>query len=94
MGKNNDDIKIITMNDEFGKNPIDFNLLDTLQYSGNSYAILIPVEPSDDYSVVVMQLEAVSENKEIYVSVNDEKILKNVFKLFKQKLRNECNFTE
>ncbi len=83
---------IITLNDEDG-NEADFEFIDLIEYEGNSYVVLLPVE-EDSSEVVILQLEEVSEDEESYISVDDEEVLTAVFEIFKEKYKDEFNFTE
>ena len=87
---------IIILNDEDG-NEVEFEFLDLIEYEDEEYVVLLPVEEDEEDSgeVVILKLEdSESEDEETYVSVDDETILNKVFEIFKDKFKDEFNFTE
>ena len=68
-----------------------------IEYDGEEYVILLPVEEEvseEPGEVVILKLENTSDEEESYVSVDDEEILNNVFEIFKEKFKDEFNFTD
>ena len=94
---NNEELEnIIILNDEEG-NEVPFEFLDLIEYEGEEYVVLLPVEEenSEESEVVILKLEDNdSETEESYVSVDDEDVLNEVFAIFKEKFKEEFNFTE
>lgn len=87
---------IIVLNDDEG-NDVQFEFLDLIEYEDEEYVVLLPVEEDEEDSgeVVILKLEdSESEDEETYVSVDDETILNKVFEIFKDKFKDEFNFTE
>ena len=86
---------IIVLNDEEG-NETEFEFLDLIEYEGEEYVVLLPVEEADDAGeVVILKLEDTeSEDEESYVSVDDEDILNKVFEIFKEKFKDDFNFVD
>lgn len=86
---------IITLNDEEG-NDVKFEFLDLVEYSGEEYVILLPVEEGEDADeVVILKVEATdSEDEESYVGVEDQEVLSAVFAIFKDKFKDEFNFID
>ena len=87
---------IIFLNDDEG-NDVQFEFLDLIEYEDEEYVVLLPVEEDEQDSgeVVILKLEdSESEDEETYVSVDDETILNKVFEIFKDKFKDEFNFTE
>lgn len=87
---------IIVLNDDEG-NDVQFEFLDLIEYEDEEYVVLLPVEEDEQDSgeVVILKLEdSESEDEETYVSVDDETILNKVFEIFKDKFKDEFNFTE
>ena len=89
---------IIVLNDENGEES-KFEFLDLIEYEGEEYVVLLPVEEEqnddDAGEVVILKLEDTdSEDEESYVSVEDEEVLKNVFDIFKEKFKDEFNFID
>ena len=78
---------IIVLNDENGEES-KFEFLDLIEYEGEEYVVLLPVEEEqnddDAGEVVILKLEDTdSDDEESYVSVDDEEVLNKVFELFK-----------
>ena len=93
---NNEELdNIIVLNDEEG-NEAEFEFLDLIEYEGEEYVVLLPVEEADDAGeVVILKLEDTeSEDEESYVSVDDEDILNKVFEIFKEKFKDDFNFVD
>ena len=93
---NNEELdNIIVLNDEEG-NEVEFEFLDLIEYEGEEYVVLLPVEEADDADeVVILKVEDTeSEDEESYVSVDDEDILNKVFEIFKEKFKDDFNFVD
>ena len=93
---NNEELdNIIILNDEEG-NEAEFEFLDLIEFEGEEYVVLLPVEESDDAGeVVILKLEDTeSEDEESYVSVDDEEVLNKVFEIFKEKFKDDFNFVD
>ena len=86
---------IIVLNDEDG-NEVQFEFLDLIEYDSEEYVVLLPVESDEDEGeVVILKVEETEkEDEESYVSVDDEGILAAVFEIFKDKFKDEFNFTD
>lgn len=87
---------IIVLNDEDG-NEVQFEFLDLIEYDGEEYVVLLPIEESEEESgeVVILKVEDTeSEEEESYVSVDDEETLNKVFEMFKEKFKDEFNFID
>ena len=85
---------IIVLNDEEG-NEVQFEFLDLIEFEGEEYVILLPVEEEETGEVVILQVEDTeSEDEESYISVEDEEILNKVFEIFKEKFKDEFNFVD
>ena len=93
---NNEELdNIIVLNDEEG-NEAEFEFLDLIEYEGEEYVVLLPVEESEEAGeVVILKLEDTeSEDEESYVSVDDEETLNKVFEIFKEKFKDDFNFVD
>ena len=93
---NNEELdNIIILNDEEG-NEAEFEFLDLIEFEGEEYVVLLPVEESEDAGeVVILKLEDTeSEDEESYVSVDDEEVLNKVFEIFKEKFKDDFNFVD
>lgn len=92
-----EEIEIITLTDENGK-----RIQDLVEYEGKRYAVLLPpvedVEGEDeneDEEVLILQVEDDgNEENESYVFVDDDDILTAVFDIFKEKFKDEFDFSE
>ncbi len=88
---------ILVLNDENG-NEVEFEFLDLIEYEGEEYVVLLPVEEEETDEageVVILKLEDTdSEDEESYVSVEDEEVLNKVFEMFKEKFEDEFNFVD
>ena len=89
---------IIVLNDENG-NEVQFEFLDLIEYESEEYVVLLPVledDEEDDGEVVILKVDDSEEgnDEESYVSVDDEDTLTAVFEIFKEKFKDEFNFTD
>ena len=88
---------IVILNDENGEE-IPFEFLDVIEYEGEEYVVLLPVEEEEGEDlgeVVILKIEDTeNEEEESYVSVDDEEILNTVFEMFKEKFKDEFNFID
>ena len=89
---------IVILNDEEG-NEVQFEFLDLIEYNEEEYVILLPVEDEiseEPGEVVILRVEDTDQDsdEESYVSVEDEEVLNNVFEIFKEKFKDEFNFTD
>ena len=92
-GEEDDELdNIITLNDEDG-NEVDFEFLDLIEYEGNDYVVLLPVEEDSD-EVVILQVEEVGEDEESDISIDDEEVMTAVFEIFKEKYKDDFNFVD
>lgn len=89
---------IVVLNDENG-NEVSFQYLDLIEYEGEEYVVLLPVEGEED-DVIILKIEAIPGNDEMesYVGVDDEETLYAVFDIFqkhvKEHLAEEFDFSE
>ena len=93
---NNEELdNIIILNDEEG-NEVEFEFLDLIEFEGEEYVVLLPVEETEDAGeVVILKLDDTeSEDEESYVSVDDEEVLNKVFEIFKEKFKDDFNFVD
>ena len=99
MSDKNDEIfeeeeidNIIYLSDEDG-NEVAFEFLDIVEYGGGEFVVLLPTD-DDDGEVVILKVEAIDEEQESYVSVDDDATLQAVFDIFKKKFQDEFNFVD
>ena len=81
---------ILTLTDENGED-VEFEYLDTIDYEGKEYIVLMPLE-EESAEIVILEIEPVDEENENYLSVSDEKILNGVYDIFKEKYKDVLTF--
>ena len=81
---------LITLTDDEGKE-VEFEFLDVIEYDGDEYIVLIENDEDAD-EVVILKINALDEETEEYVSIDDEEILQTVFDMFKKKYEGDINF--
>ena len=89
---NEEEVSILTLTDENGDD-VDFEYMDSIEYEGKEYLVLIPVE-DESGEIVILEIEPVDEETENYLSVDDEAVLNAVFGIFKEKYKDILNFGE
>ena len=87
-----EEVNILTLTDENGDDA-EFEYLDSIEYEGKEYLVLIPVE-DESGEIVILEIEPVDEETENYLSVDDEEVLNAVFGIFKEKYKDILNFGE
>ena len=70
-----------------------FEYLDCIEYQGKEYLVLIPADEDAD-EIVILEIEPVDEENENYLSVNDDKLLNEVYDIFKEKYKDVLTFEE
>ena len=84
----------ISLNDEVG-NEVQFESLDLVEYDGNEYVVLLPVDDdNEEGQVVILQIEesGIETDTESYISVESEEILMEVFAIFRERNKNKFDF--
>ena len=81
---------ILTLTDENG-NETEFEYLDSVDYQGKEYIVLIPND-EDACEVVILEVQPVDEELENYIAVEDEAILETVYAIFKDRFKDIMNF--
>ena len=87
-----EEVSILTLTDENG-NDVDFEYLDSVEYQGKEYLVLMPAE-EDSTEVVILEVEPVDEEMENYLSVGDEVILNAVYDIFKERYKDVLVFED
>ncbi len=87
-----EEVSILTLTDENG-NDVDFEYLDSVEYQGKEYLVLMPAE-EDSTEVVILEVEPVDEEMENYLSVGDEAILNAVYDIFKERYKDVLVFED
>ena len=83
---------IVTLQNEEGED-VSFEFLDLMEYEGDEYVVLLPVEDSEG-EVVILRLDDTDDESESYTSVDDEETLAELFRIFKEKFKDEFDFVD
>ena len=83
---------ILTLTDENGEEA-EFEYLDTINYEGKEYIILMPLE-EDSNEILILEVQPVDEELENYVTVSDESILDAVYAIFKDRFKDILDFAD
>ena len=85
-----EEVSILTLTDDNG-NDVDFEYLDSIEYSGKEYLVLMPME-EEATEIVILEIEPVDEENENYLPIEDEAVLNAVYGLFKDKYKDVLTF--
>ena len=87
-----EDDGIITLEDENGET-VDFEFGDMIDYKGNSYAVLIPLDEKDT-DIIIMKVETEDDDtgEAVLGPIEDEVLLNEIFEIFKKNHADEFNF--
>ncbi len=83
--------EIITLEDDLG-NEKDFEFLDTVEYDGEEYIVLLPVEEDEQNEVMILRVDSLDDQDEIYSGIDDEEVLQAVFDIFKERYQDDFDF--
>ena len=83
---------LLTLTDENGADTT-FEYLDVIEYKGTEYLFLLPVDDVDG-EILILEIEPVDEENENYLSIDDEKLLNEVYEVFKEKYKDILTFEE
>ena len=83
---------ILTLTDENGED-VDFEYLDSVEYEGKEYLVLMPAEELAT-EIVILEVEPIDEENENYLSVGDENVLNAVYEIFKDRYKDVLTFEE
>lgn len=83
--------EIITLEDDLG-NEQDFEFLDVVEYDGDEYIVLLPVEEEEQNEVMILRVDSLDDEEESYAGIDDEEILQAVFDIFKERYRDDFDF--
>lgn len=87
---NEDEAFILELTDEEG-NEVSFELIDSVDYEGKEYLILLPPE-EEAAEVVILEVEPHADGTENYLSVDNEDTLMAVYELFKERFQDIFTF--
>ena len=85
-----EEVSILTLTDENGEE-VDFEYLDSVEYEGKEYLVLMPAEELST-EIVILEVEPVDEETENYLSVQDEAVLNTVYGIFKERYKDVLTF--
>lgn len=83
---------ILTLTDENGVDA-EFEYLDTIEYDGKEYLLLLPLE-DEESGIVILEIEPVDEENENYLAVDDETVLDAVYSIFKDRYKDVLEFED
>ena len=83
---------ILTLTDEDGQE-VDFEHLDSVDYDGKEYLVLMPADQAET-QIVILEVEPVDEENENYLSVSDEAVLDAVYGIFKERYKDILTFED
>lgn len=89
---NEDEVSILELTDEDG-NEVEFELVDSVDYEGDEYLILLPME-EEDPEVVILKVVTDGKGNESYVTVDTEETLMAVFEIFKDRFADFFTFED
>lgn len=84
---------IIVLTDEDG-NDVEFEFLDNVEYEGNLYVVMIPVEDEDAGVVIMLLEEGETEEEDSLLTVTDEDVVETVYEIFKENNKDVFEFEE
>ena len=85
------DSNVVELTDEDG-NVAQFEYLDTVEHKGESYVVFMAVEEDteedeeEEGEVVILQIAQDDEGEDIYVTVEDDELVQEVFEKFMESL--------
>lgn len=83
--------EIITLEDDLG-NEKDFEFLDTVEYDGDEYIVLLPVDEEEQNEVMILRVDSLNDEDESYSGIDDEDVLQAVFDIFKERYKDDFDF--
>ncbi|MBE7024097.1 MAG: DUF1292 domain-containing protein [Clostridia bacterium] len=85
--------EIIVLVDDDG-NELEFIYVDTFEYEGNEYAVLLPVDENNP-DIAILKVEETDDPEMVeYVPVESEDALNAVFDIFKEAYKDEFDFED
>lgn len=87
----NEEVDVVVLTDDEG-NDVEFEWLDTVEYNGNNYIVVIPTD-EDAEDVVILRMEG-NEEEESFVGIDNEKEVNEVFEIFKKKNKDNYEFID
>ena len=87
-----EEASILTLTDENGTD-VEFEYLDSVEYEGKEYLVLLPVDEVET-QVVILEVEPVDEENENYLAVTDETLLNTIYDIFKERYKDILTFED
>lgn len=81
----------ITLTDDNGED-ISFEVIGTVEYMERLFAVLLPFDDEDSEVVILEIVEGEDPDYDDFISVNDDKLLGEVFEEFKKNYDGEYSF--
>lgn len=95
MTEERDDLVVLV--DENG-DEVEFEHLDTIDFNGNEYVVLLPVDQGDKEKdmeeVVILKIDQGPNGEDSFVTIEDDEELESVFEEFKTRMEEEFSFDE
>ncbi len=89
--------KILTFTDEDGEN-IDFEVIDCFEMDEKRYIALAEPETEENADqeayVYIMEIVSESDEEDILVQIEDEKVLDKAFEVFRERCEEDYDFAE
>ena len=89
---NEEEVSILSLTDEEG-NEVEFELIDSVDYEGVEYLILLPPEEEASEGVI-LEVEPHADGTENYLTVDNEDVLNAVFGIFKERFADFFTFED
>ena len=89
---NEEEVSILSLTDEEGYE-VEFELIDSVDYEGVEYLILLPPE-EEASEVVILEVEPHADGTENYLTVDNEDVLNAVFGIFKERFADFFTFED
>lgn len=87
---NEEEVSVLELTDEDG-NEVEFELVDSVDYEGDEYLILLPMD-EEDPEVVILKVVTDGKGNESYVTVDTEETLMAVYEIFKERFKDIFTF--
>ena len=89
--QNEEEPFILELTDEDG-NEVSFELIDSVDYEGVEYLILLPAQDTEDSEVTILEVIPGPKDTETYATVDSEEVLMAVYEIFKERFKDIFTF--
>lgn len=90
---NNNDREILSLTDEDGKE-IDFEYIGTVEFEGNEYYALVPLEDNDEGAYIILRAEDAGNGDVNLVSIEDDDEYDAVADLVEDEFLSEIDYDD